>query len=159
LLGEARGNLPKFRLKVLAERTFPVNGLEHSGLVRSKVGQEVGLPLENLVDGDVVEETVDTSKDQRNHLVDGHRRVLLLLEELGKTLSARQGLFGSSVQVGTELGESGNLTVLGQEELQGTSNLLHGLDLGSGSYTGDGKTDVDGGTDTLVEELGLEENL
>jgi hypothetical protein len=37
--------------------------------------------------------------------------------------------------------------------------LLHGLKLGSGSDTRDGKTDVDGGADTLVEQLGLEEDL
>jgi hypothetical protein len=57
------------------------------------------------------------------------------------------------------LGESGNLTVLGQEELQGTSDLLHGLDLGSGTDTGHGQTDVNSGTDTLVEELGFQEDL
>jgi hypothetical protein len=84
---------------------------------------------------------------------------LLLLEELGKTLTTAEGLLGSSVQVGTELGESGNLTVLGQEELQGTSDLLHGLDLGSGTDTGDRETDVNGGADTLVEELTLQEDL
>jgi hypothetical protein len=123
------------------------------------VGKEVSLPLQDLVDGNVVEETVDTGVDQGNHLVDGHGRVLLLLEELGKTLTTAEGLLGSSVQIGTELGESGDLTVLGQEELQGTSDLLHGLDLGSGTDTGNGQTDVNGGTDTLVEQLGLKEDL
>ena len=38
-------------------------------------------------------------------------------------------------------------------------NLLHGLGLGSRSDTGHGETDVDGGTDALVEELSLEEDL
>jgi hypothetical protein len=123
------------------------------------VGKEVSLPLENLVDWYGVEETVDTRVDQRNHLVDGHRRVLLLLEELGETLTTGQGLLGRGVEIGTELGESSNLTVLGQEELQGTSDLLHGLDLGSGTDTGDRETDVNGGTDTLVEELSLQEDL
>jgi len=33
LLGEACGNLPQLGLEVLAERTFPVNGLEHLRLV------------------------------------------------------------------------------------------------------------------------------
>jgi hypothetical protein len=32
-LGEACGNLPQLRLQVLAERTFPVDGLEHLRLV------------------------------------------------------------------------------------------------------------------------------
>jgi hypothetical protein len=68
-------------------------------------------------------------------------------------------LLSGGIQIGTELGESGDLTVLGQEELQGTSDLLHGLDLGSGTDTGDGETDVDGGANTLVEQLSLEEDL
>jgi hypothetical protein len=33
------------------------------------------------------------------------------------------------------------------------------LGLGGGSDTGDGKSDVDSGTNTLEEELGLEEDL
>lgn len=74
-------------------------------------------------------------------------------------LTTSQGLLSRGIQIGTELGESGDLTVLGQEKLQGTSDLLHGLELGSGTDTRDGKTDVDGGTDTLVEQLGLQEDL
>lgn len=142
------------------------------------MGEEVGLPGQDLVDGDGVEVTVDTGVDEGNHLVDGHGGVLLLLEELGQldeklasvhfdgvlcgntyTLTTGEGLLGGGIQIGTELGEGGNLTVLGQEELERTGNLLHGLKLGSGSDTGDGKTDVNGWADTLVEELGLQENL
>lgn len=37
--------------------------------------------------------------------------------------------------------------------------LLHGLGLGSGPYTGHRQTDVDGGPDTLVEQLSLQEDL
>ena len=43
---------------------------------------------------------------------------------------------------------STHLSVLSQLELHGTGNLLHGLGLGSGSDTGHGQTDVDGGSDT-----------
>lgn len=75
------------------------------------------------------------------------------------TLTTRQGLLGGSIQIGTELGEGSNLTVLGQEELQGTSDLLHGLELGSGTDTRHRQTDVDGRADTLVEELSLQEDL
>lgn len=75
------------------------------------------------------------------------------------TLTTVKGLLGGGIQIGTELGESSDLTVLGQEELERTSDLLHSLKLGSGSDTGDGKTDVNGWADTLVEELGLQEDL
>jgi len=75
------------------------------------------------------------------------------------TLTTVEGLLGGGIEIGTELGEGSDLTVLGQEELERTSDLLHGLELGGGTDTRDGKTDVDGGADTLVEQLGLQEDL
>ena len=66
-----------------------------------------------------------------------------------KKITSGKELLGGGVHVGTELGEGGDLTVLGEIEFHRTGNLLHGLHLGGGSDTGDGKTDVDGGTDTL----------
>ena len=56
-------------------------------------------------------------------------------------------------------GEGGDFSVLGQEELQRTGDLFHGLELGSGTDTRHGKTDVDGGTDTLVEQFTFQEDL
>jgi len=157
--GEALDDILELGLEVLAESTLLVNLVKDGLLVGAEVVEEVGLPLEDLGDGDVVEVTVDTSVDEGNHLVDGHGAVLLLLEELGKTLTTRQGLLGGGIEIGTELGEGGDLTVLGQEELERTSDLLHGLELSGGTDTRDGKTDVNGGTDTLVEELSLQEDL
>ena len=159
VLGEAGDDVLKLGLKVLGKGALLVEGVEEGLLVGAEVREEVRLPLEDLGNGDVVEVTVDTSEDERNHLVDGHGLVLLLLEELGETLTTVEGLLGGSVQVGTELGEGGDLTVLGQEELQGASDLLHGLELSGGADTRHGQTDVDGGADTLVEELGLQEDL
>ncbi|KAI5296362.1 hypothetical protein KEM55_005847, partial [Ascosphaera atra] len=78
---------------------------------------------------------------------------------LGQTLTTGENLLGGGVEVGAELRKGRNLTVLRQEKLEGTGDLLHGLELGAGADTGDGKTDVDGGADTLVEELGLQEDL
>jgi hypothetical protein len=80
-------------------------------------------------------------------------------EYITYTFTTVKSLFCCGIQIGTELSESGDLTVLGQEKLQGTSNLLHGLKLGSGTNTGDRKTDVNGRSDTLVEEFGLQEDL
>jgi hypothetical protein len=159
VLGELGDDVLDLGLKLLAEGTLVLELLEEARLVGAEVREELRLPLEDLGDGNVVEVTVDTSEDEGNHLVDGHGLVLLLLEELGETLTTVEGLLGGSVQVGTELGEGGDLTVLGQEELEGTSDLLHGLELSGGADTRHGQTDVDGGADTLVEELGLQEDL
>lgn len=74
-------------------------------------------------------------------------------------LTTGQSLLCGSIQIGTKLGESSDLTVLGQEKLERTGNLLHRLELGGGTDARDGKTNVDGGTDTLVEQLGLQEDL
>jgi len=82
-----------------------------------------------------------------------------LLQQLGQALTTGKGGLGRGIQIGTELGEGSDLTVLSQEKLQGTCDLLHGLDLGGRTDTGDGKTDIDGRSDTLVEELGLQEDL
>lgn len=158
-LVEVANDLLELGLKLLADLALLVNGLGDLRVVGLDGGEEVGLPVEDLADGDGVKETVDTSEDQGNHVRNGHGGVLLLLEQLSQTLTTGKGLAGGSVKVGTELSESSNLTVLSQEQLQGTGNLLHGLDLGSGTDTRDGETDVNGGADTLVEEFGLQENL
>lgn len=89
----------------------------------------------------------------------GDGRVLTLLQQLGESLSSGQQVPGGLVQVGTERSESGDLSVLGQVQLQGTGDGLHDLGLGGGTDSGDGKTDVDGRSDTLEEELGLQEDL
>lgn len=83
-LGEAGDGLLQLGLEILAQGTLLVNRGQQLRLVSPEVGQEVGLPLENLVDGHRVEDTVDTGVDEGNHLVDGHGRVLLLLEKLGQ---------------------------------------------------------------------------
>ena len=60
-------------------------------------------------------------------------------------------LLSGGIHIGTELGKGGDFTELGQIQLHGTGNLFHGLHLGSGTDTGDGKTDVDGWADTLMD--------
>ena len=133
--------------------------------------------VSDLLGGDGIEVTTDTSVDDTNLDGDIHRLVLVLLEELSKTLTWKflykitssfknrvydpirlkftsgKELLGGGVHVRTELGEGGDLTVLGQIEFHGSGNLFHSLHLGGGSDTGDGKTDVNGGTDTLKDNL------
>ena len=106
-----------------------------------------------------VEESTDTAVDDGDLVLNGHGHVLALLQQLGQPDTPVQQLLGGGVKIGTELGEGSDLTVLGKLKLHGTGDLLHGLGLGSGADTGHGETDVDGGTDTLVEQLGLQEDL
>jgi hypothetical protein len=66
------------------------------------------------------------------------RGVLGLLEQLGETGTTVEEVAGRGVEVGTELGESGDLTVLGEVELERTGDRLHELGLGGGTDTGHG---------------------
>lgn len=67
--------------------------------------------------------TPDTTIDNGDLLLNGHGDVLTLFQKLSQPDTSVQELLGGSVQIGTELGESGNLTVLGQLKLHGTGNL------------------------------------
>lgn len=83
-LGEAGDSLLQLGLELLAQGTLLLDLVQQLRLVSPEVREKVGLPLEHLVDGHHIEDTVDTGVDEGNHLVDGHGRVLLLLEKLGQ---------------------------------------------------------------------------
>jgi len=57
------------------------------------------------------------------------------------------------------LGEGSDFSVLGKLKLKGTSDLLHGFDLGSRSDSGHRETDVNSWSDTFIEEFSFQENL
>ena len=113
----------------------------------------------NLAGLNLVKVTSNTGVKDASLVLDGHGHVLLLLEQLGQLLTSVEELLGGGIKIGTELGEGGDLTVLSELKLEGTSELLHGLNLGGRSDTGHRETDVNGGADTLMEQLSLEEDL
>ena len=117
------------------------------------------LELANFVGLDLIEVTLDTGVKDANLLLGGHWHELLLLEELSELLTSVEELLGSGIKIGTELSEGSNLSVLGELQLHGTGNLLHGLNLSGRSDSRHRKTDVNGWSDTLVEELSLKEDL
>jgi hypothetical protein len=143
-------DLTKLGLKFLRKNTLGADLLKDIIVVSLDVLDEILLPVNNLANGELVEVTVDTSKDNRNLALNGKRRVLRLLEKFGKTSTTVQQELGGGIQIGTELGEGSNFTVLGKEKLEGTGNLLHSLGLGSGTDTGDGKTDVNSFQENLT---------
>jgi hypothetical protein len=136
-----------------------VDGGNDAGVLGAQVGEVTLLELGDVGGGQLVEVSADTSVEDAHLLGGGHGHELVLLEELGELLATVELLLGGNIEIGSKLGEGGDLTVLGKLELERTGNLLHGLDLGGGTDTRDGKTDVNGGADTLEEELGLKENL
>lgn len=158
-LGERFDHLLQLAFQLLAERALLFNLREEVGLAALEVGQEVGLPLQDLVDWHLVKVTIDTCEDERHHLVDSHGRVLLLLQKFHETFTTVQGLLGRGVEIGAELSKRSDFTVLGQEELERSSDLLHRLELRSRADTRHRQADVDGWADTLVEQLGFQEDL
>ena len=137
---------------------FCVNLLVNSVLIANR-GKDVGMfrvkhiqvHLFEFLDfrsHKLVEVTSHTCVEDACLLFDGHWHELLLLEQFSELFSSVKKLLGGGIKIGTELGESGDLTILSQLELHGTGDLLHGLGLGSGADTGHRETDVDGGSDT-----------
>jgi len=133
--------------------------LQQRLLRTSQMRAEVGLPSRDLVDGDLIQQTVDTGVDDRHLDLGRQRLVLPLLEELGQTGATAEQEASRGVEIGTELGECGDFTVLGEVQLERTGELLHDLGLGRRADTRDRETDVDGRANTTEEELSLQEDL
>ena len=96
-----------------------------------KMFKEEALELANLGGLHLVEEATDTGVEDADLLLSGDWHVLLLLEELGELLTSVEEMLGGSIEIRAELGEGGDLSVLGKLQLERTGDLLHGLDLGS----------------------------
>jgi len=67
---------------------------------------------------DFVEEPSDTAVDDDNLVLNGHRHILALLQQLSQPHTSVQELLGSGVKIGTELGEGSDLTVLAKPQIQ-----------------------------------------
>ncbi|KAH3663765.1 hypothetical protein OGAPHI_005167 [Ogataea philodendri] len=156
---ESLGGRLKLGQKVGRKLSLGLDSVQDLTLVGLQVRNELLLESGNLVKWDTVQVTVDTGVDDWNLLLSSKWRVLLLLQQLGQSLTSGQGLLGRGIKVRTELSESSNFSVLSQEQLQRTSNLLHGLNLGSRTDSRHRQTDVDSWSDTLVEQFSLQEDL
>mmetsp|Transcript_18180 Transcript_18180/g.42282 ORF Transcript_18180/g.42282 Transcript_18180/m.42282 type:complete len:302 (+) Transcript_18180:32-937(+) len=117
------------------------------------------LEAEDLFDSNLVQVPACARPNRHNDLCCRHWDKLLLLQQLRKNAATEKLLLGRSIKVRTELSEGGDLTVLCQLELQCACNLLHGLDLCCTSDTAHRQADIHSWTDTLVEQLGLQEDL
>jgi len=159
VVGELSASLVELGLEGIRNSSLLLELLEDVRVSSLDVLDPGALEGPDLVELDLVQESTNTGVDDDHLLLHGHGGVLGLLEQLLETRSTVELLEGLSVEVGSELSEGSDLTVLGELELDLTGDLLHGLDLGSGSNTGHGETDVNGGAEALVEELSLQEDL
>ena len=130
-----------------------------AGCSRLDVVQELGVEAAHVLDRHLVE-LAGRARPHRDDLdLQGLRLVLRLLEHLDQAGAARELGLGRRVQVGAEGGERLELAELGEVQAQAPGDLLHRLGLGRAADAGDRDADVDGGADTGVEQVGLQEAL
>ena len=98
-------------------------------------------------------------EDDHDFLHQRERLVLRLLHDLGDPLAASELLLGLLVEVRAELRERRELAVLRELELQAPDHGLHGFRLRIAADARHRETAVHGRPLTLVEEVGLEEDL
>merc|ERR1712039_834323 len=110
---------------------------ESRGAGALNVLQPQGLEAEDLLCRNLVKVAARTAPQRANDFTLGHRHELLLLQELGQNASSEQLVLCGSIEIGTKLGKGSDLTVLSQLELQGSSNLLHRLDLSGAADAAD----------------------
>src|SRR5947207_10198509 len=70
---------------------------------------------------------LNTRVDQGDLFLNGERSVLSLLQEFLETFTTIEGLFCCCIEIGTELGECIDFTILSPEQFQRTSDLFHCL--------------------------------
>src|SRR6185436_6099392 len=143
----------------VVERLGVADLAEQGAVFRAHVAQQAALEAGHGVDRHRVEEAVDAGEDRNDLLLDRHRRILRLLEQLGQARAAVEQALGRGVEVGAELGEGGHFAILGQLQLDRSGDLLHRLGLRGRADAADRETDVDCRADALEEQFGLEEDL
>ena len=108
---------------------FSPSVFSRSAALRLEEAVEALLEVADARRGHVVEVAVRDDPQDRDLLLDWQRLELRLLQHLGRLLAARQLVARGLVQVARELGESGQLAVLRQVQLQRPGDLAHGLGL------------------------------
>src|SRR6185312_740183 len=158
-LGEIVEEARQLFLGIAAELALAADRLENPRLPRLELAQHRRLEAGHLRDVDLVEISPRAGEDRDHLLLDWHRRILRLLQELGEPRAARQEALRRRVEIAGELGEGRHLAVLREFEFDLASNLLHRLDLRRRADTAHREADIDGRTDAAIEEIGLEEDL
>ena len=137
LHGEASGgdelleDLAELSISLIVKLLLGLDALNNVRVLALEVFKEEFLEFTDFGGLNLVEETTDTSVEDANLFLSDHGNVLLLLKKLGKLLTSVEEMLGGGVEVGTELGEGSDFSVLGKLKLERTGDLLHGLDLGS----------------------------
>ena len=110
-------------------------------------------------DFDVIQIATLNRVQRHAHFRDAHWRILLLLHQLHHALTTFQLATSRIIQVGSELRERGELTILSERQAHATAKLLDDTCLRSTTHARHRQTSVDSRTDVCVEKVGLQEDL
>jgi len=113
----------------------------------------------HLGGGDVVQVTLAAGKDDDDLILERLRYVLSLLQNLDQALTAGELGLGGLVQIRTELGEGGQLAILGKIQAQRLGHRPHRLGLGVAADPAHRQPGVHRGTDAGEEEVALQVDL
>ncbi len=158
-MGKSLDRLPELRLRLLRERLLGSDLLADLRRLGVHEHVEFRLPGANIGHRDGIEVPVRHGEDTHDLLLDGHRLVLRLLEDLDGPCTAIELPARDRVQVRRKRRERLELPVLREIEPQTACDRLHRFDLRRAAHARDRDADVDRGADTSEEEIRLEEDL
>src|SRR6202012_2649012 len=99
-------------------------------------------------------------EDDQNLFFDGQRLVLILFQNFREALTAAKLRLRRFVElIRAELRERCEIAELRHVQSQRAGNLAHRFDLRVAADAADRNADVDGGTNTSVEQIGFEIDL
>ena len=107
----------------------------------------------------IVQQAGGAGVDDHHLLFHGDRPILRLLQNFHQPFAASQLLLRRLVQLGAEQRERRQFAILRQIQSQRSSHLPHRLDLRAAAHAAHRETDVDGGTNVGVEQIGQQEDL
>jgi len=123
----------QFFFDVVVELVLIPNCLQQLRLGIVEVIAQSGFEAPDILDGDIVKQSLAPGKYDCNLLFERNRRVRSLLQYFHPALAAVELGLGCLIELGTELRECGQLTILRQIEAQCSSNRAHGFYLRASS--------------------------
>ena len=139
---------------------FIVDNCRHDfGITLRHEVQQFGFVATGVFERDAIHITVGRRIDNQNLIFQRHRFIVLLLQNLGQSLAARQLRLRALVQIGSELRKRGEFAKTRQVEFEATRDLLHRFELRRRTDARHAQTGVNRGTLTRIEQVGFEEDL
>src|SRR6185312_9773990 len=124
-----------------------------------EVLMETCLPVRHLVQRHIIERAVRAGKEDGDLMLNGHRLILRLAQDVRHALALFDARAGGGVQVRPELGEGGEVAEAGEIQAERPGDGTHRPDLRLPADARHGEADVHGWPLALIEEVRLQVNL